>query len=49
MKTESLKTPAELDPLFTSLLARSWFIRLAVAGCLIAALWVLILWAVSLP
>lgn len=49
MKTEHLKTPADSDQIFTSLLARSWFIRLAVAGSLIATLWAMIFWAVLLP
>jgi hypothetical protein len=48
MTVESSKRPAKSDHLFTSLLARSWFIRLSVASCLIAVLWAMILWAVSL-
>lgn len=48
MTVETSKRPAESDPLFTSLLARSSFVRLSVAGSLIAVLWAMILWAVSL-
>lgn len=36
------------DPLILSLLARSWMFRVAGGGCLIAALWAMIFWAVSL-
>lgn len=48
MTVESSKRPTKSDRLFTSLLARSWFIRLSVVSFLIAVLWAMILWAVSL-
>jgi hypothetical protein len=37
------------DRLISSLLARSWIVRLAAASALIAVLWIMILWGVSLP